>query len=65
MMMDSRADALVVLVCGLSESTSRCTPLRGSLLAASAARFGPSALKVRSFWMDYDIAINNCRPKYS
>ena len=28
-------------------------PLRGSLLAASAARFGPSALKVRSFWMDY------------
>ena len=26
--------------------------LRGSLLAASAARFGPSALKVRSFWMD-------------
>ena len=28
--------------------------LRGSLLAASAARFGPSALKVRSFWMDYE-----------
>ena len=26
---------------------------RDSLLAASAARFGPSALKVRSFWMDY------------
>ena len=25
MMMDSRADALVVLVCGLSESTSRWT----------------------------------------
>ena len=46
-------------------SPSRCTlakatdqhhersPLRGSLLAASAARFVPSALKVRSFWMDY------------
>ena len=30
----------------------RTSPLRGSLLAASAARFGPSALKVRSFWMD-------------
>ena len=29
----------------------RTSPLRGSLLAASAARFGPSALKVRSFWM--------------
>ena len=31
----------------------RTSPLRGSLLAASGARFGPSALKVRSFWMDY------------
>ena len=31
----------------------RTSPLRGSLLTASAARFGPSALKVRSFWMDY------------
>ena len=34
-------------------SASAREPLRGSLLAASAARFGPSALKVRSFWMDY------------
>ena len=45
------------------DSPSRCTLAkatdqhheRGSLLAASAARFGPSALKVRSFWMDYKL----------
>ena len=35
-----------------TNTTSASAPLRGSLLAASAARFGPSALKVRSFWMD-------------
>ena len=33
-------------------SPSRCTLAKATLLAASAARFGPSALKVRSFWMD-------------
>ena len=37
----------------------RTSPLRGSLLAASAARFGPSALKVRSFWMDYYLDVLN------
>ena len=44
--------------CTLAKATDQhhervSSPLRGSLLAASAARFGPSALKVRSFWMDY------------
>ena len=43
--------------CTLAKATDQhhervSAPLRGSLLAASAARFGPSALKVRSFWMD-------------
>ena len=42
--------------CTLAKATDqhheRVSKLRGSLLAASAARFGPSALKVRSFWMD-------------
>ena len=36
-----------------TSASARDLPLHGSLLAASAARFGPSALKVRSFWMDY------------
>ena len=35
------------------QTNTTSASLRGSLLAASAARFGPSALKVRSFWMDY------------
>ena len=51
--------------CTLAKATDqhheRVSPLRGSLLAASAARFGPSALKVRSFWMDYiDVCVYRC-----
>ena len=50
--------------CTLAKATDqhheRVSPLRGSLLAASAARFGPSALKVRSFWM-----ARRCAARYS
>ena len=49
----ARYSPLARLVSGLRPSRWGPSPLRGSLLAASAARFGPSALKVRSFWMDY------------
>ena len=46
--------------CTLAKATDQhhehASPLHGSLLATSAACFGPSALKVRSFWMDYSTA---------